>query len=226
MLTLVDEIIRSKRRTMAIIIQRDGKVIVRAPLKTPEKTIRAFVESKSGWINEKKAQALPPALLTVRQFKAGEKFPLLGQEHALSLVENQEAALKFEAGFFLKQKYLPQALIVFEQWYRVAALKILTGRVVELAQKFGLRYQKIRITAARTRWGSCSSRGTLSFTWRLVMAPLEVVDYVVIHELAHLKVQNHSARFWAEVERMLPDYKLQREWLKKNGHTLSLDGAA
>jgi predicted metal-dependent hydrolase len=90
------------------------------------------------------------------------------------------------------------------------------------AAQYGLRYEKIRITSAQTRWGSCSPKGTLSFTWRLVMAPLEVIDYVVIHELAHLRVKNHSKTFWAEVESMLPDYTRHVAWLRKNGKFLTL----
>ena len=117
-----------------------------------------------------------------------------------------------------------ELLAVFEKWYRARALQVLSERVNLLAARFGFRYEKLRITSARTRWGSCSSRGTLSFVWRLVMAPLEVIDYVVIHELTHLKIKNHSAQFWAEVARLMPAYKSSRDWLKKNGHFLTLDG--
>jgi predicted metal-dependent hydrolase len=90
------------------------------------------------------------------------------------------------------------------------------------AAQHGFQPGRIRITSARTRWGSCSSKGTLSFTWRLVMAPLEVVDYVVIHELAHLRVKNHSQVFWDSVAALMPDYKRHVTWLKKNGRFLTL----
>jgi len=220
----VDQIIRSKRRTIAIIVQRDGKVIVRAPLKTPERLIRAFIESKSGWIDEKKALAAKHVVLPVKKFTGGEKFLLLGREIPLRLVEGQKAALSFQDEFFLSKKAVPKAQAVFEKWYKAKALEVLTGRVEFYARQFGLRYEHLHISSARTRWGSCSSRGTLSFTWRLIMAPLEVVDYVVLHELAHLKVKNHSPVFWAEVARMQPDYKRRRAWLKKNGRFLTLDG--
>ena len=202
--TPVDQIIRSKRRTIAIIVHRDGKVVVRAPLKTPERLIRAFIESKSGWIEEKKALAAKHVALPVKKFMGGEKFLLLGREIPLRVVDGQKTALTFRDEFSLSKKALPGAQSVFEKWYQARAREILTERVIFFAQKFGLRYDKIRISSARTRWGSCSSRGTLSFTWRLIMAPLEVVDYVVLHELAHLKVKNHSPVFWAEVARMCP----------------------
>jgi len=220
----VDQIIRSRRRTIAIIVHRNGKVIVRAPLKTPEKLIHTFIESKSGWIIEKKAEAAQRTALPVKKFTGGETFLLLGREIPLRLVNTQKTALIFRDEFSLSQAALSKALEVFEKWYQAKAREVLTERVVLYARQFGLKYAKIRISSARTRWGSCSSRGTLSFTWRLVMAPLEVIDYVVIHELAHLKIKNHSPLFWAEVAQMQPDYKRRLAWLKKNGRLLTLDG--
>ncbi len=92
-----------------------------------------------------------------------------------------------------------------------------------LAAQHGFEYQRIRITSARTRWGSCSSRGTLSFTWRLVMASEDVIDYVIVHELVHLRIHNHSREFWTQVGLLMPDYKEKRLWLKKNASVLTLD---
>jgi predicted metal-dependent hydrolase len=222
---LVDQIVRSKRKTIAIIVQRDGKVMVRAPLRVAERTIQAFIESKSDWISEKKLQAAQQVGLQVRKFAEGEMFLLLGKEIPLRLVDSQQAALSLQDSYFcFSHRALPNALAVFEHWYKEQARQVLTGRVRLFAAQHGFGYDKVRITSARTRWGSCSSRGTLSFTWRLVMAPLAVVDYVVLHELAHLKIQNHSAVFWAEVARLMPDYKRHRDWLKKNGRSLTLDG--
>lgn len=223
MLPHIDQLIRSKRKTIAIIVQRDGKVIVRAPLKASERQIRQFVGSKSGWIGEKKIQMQEQAPALQKKFTAGERFPYLGQEYALSVVSGPRAGLRFEGGFSLNQNSQAEAALLFEKWYKAAARQVLNERTRFYAQKFGLEYKKIRISSARTRWGSCSSRGTLSFTWRLVMAPLEVVDYVVVHELAHLRMQNHSAAFWAEVAKMLPDFKRHRDWLKKNGRLLTLE---
>ena len=225
----VDEIIRTKRKTIAILIHPDGKVIVRAPLRTSVKTIMAFVDSKSAWINEKRTLMLQrAAALPVRQFASGEKFWLLGAQIPMRVVENQRAALTLtpQDEFLLAGKAQPQAPEIFEAWYKARALKVISERVQFYAAQHGFHFEKIRITSARTRWGSCSSRGTLSFTWRLVMAPLEVIDYVVIHELVHLKIKNHSPVFWAEVARLMPSYKRCTAWLKKNGHQLTLAGEA
>ncbi len=198
-------------------------MIVRAPLKAPERLIHAFVESKSAWINEKKALALQHVNVPARKFIDGEKFLLLGKQVPLRVVD-ERTALTFQDGFLLSRQAQPKALAIFEKWYKAQAVKVLSERVIYYSAIHGFHYEKIRITSARTRWGSCSSRGTLSFTWRLVMAPLGVVDYVVIHELAHLKIKNHSNIFWNEVARLMPTYKSSRDWLKKNGRLLTLDG--
>lgn len=227
-LPLVDQVIRSRRKTVAILVRPDGKVIVRAPLRLSREKILAFVQSKAGWIAARKAEAQEiqqQAAHQKRRFAEGETFPVLGREYPLRLAGGPKTGLWFAEGFVLNSENLPQAAALFERWYRAMARKILTERTRFYAQTFGLTYQKLRISSARTRWGSCSSRGTLSFTWRLVMAPLEVVDYVVVHELAHLRHPNHSAAFWAEVARMMPDYKTHRDWLKKNGRFLTLQEA-
>jgi predicted metal-dependent hydrolase len=145
--TTVDQIIRSKRRTIAIIVHRDGKVVVRAPMKAPKALIHAFIESKSGWIDEKKAQAAKHAALPVKKFTGGETFLLLGREIPLRLAAGQKTALTLQEEFILNKKDQPKALAIFEKWYQAKAREILTERVTLYARQFGLRYEKIRISA-------------------------------------------------------------------------------
>ncbi len=104
-----------------------------------------------------------------------------------------------------------------ERSYREQAARILGERTAYFAQLMGVTYGKITIRAAKTRWGSCSAKGNLNFHWKLVLMPPEVLDYVIVHELAHRREMNHSPRFWAEVEHVLPDYRERRRWLKENG---------
>jgi len=218
----IDQFTRSRRRTIAIQVRPDGQVWVRAPLRTPEKLIREFVESKADWIGRKQAEAVQRAPLVVKHFRPGEGFLFLGQEYPLVLVEKQRPALVFDQQFTLSRAALPRAGKTFEQWYRAQALRVLSERVRYYAARYGFKPGRVRISSARTRWGSCSSKGTLSFTWRLVMAPLEVIDYVVLHELVHLKVRNHSGTFWGGVAALMPEYKKHVAWLKKNGARLTL----
>ena len=105
----------------------------------------------------------------------------------------------------------------FQEWYRRQARQVIGEHVELFAAKYSFQYGKIRISSARTRWGSCSPTGDLSFSWRLILNPLEVVDYVIIHELVHTVHHNHSKRFWKKVEKILPDYKEYNKWLRKHG---------
>ena len=217
----IDRLVRSRRKTVALVVERDGSLTVRAPLRLAEARIREFVESHADWIarNQTRILAAPPAPL--KRYAEGETFLYLGQAHPLHILASQRQALTFDGtSFHLKASALPRAREAFAAWYKAQATLLLLERVASLAGKYGFRYEKIRISSARTRWGSCSSRGTLSFTYRLVMAPPEVLEYVVLHELVHTRIHNHSKTFWNKVGELMPDYKLRLGWLKKNGKYL------
>jgi predicted metal-dependent hydrolase len=113
-----------------------------------------------------------------------------------------------------------ERLAVSESDARVGARELVSALAEEEAARLGVSYRRIRIGGQRTLWGSCSSRGTLSFNWRLVLAPLEVLDYVVVHELCHLRVLNHSEHFWRLVEQRRPEWREQRDWLREHGPEL------
>ena len=217
----IHKLVRSKRKTLSLIVEPDGTLTVRAPLRMKEADIRGFVEGKKGWIKRKQAQALKDAVAP-RQYVDGETFLYLGNHYPLRIVPDQKPALVMDKAFKLTKSAQPQAESVFTSWYKKQARVILFERVAFFARSQDVEPGKLRISSARTRWGSYSSRGTLSFTWRLVMAPLEIIDYVVVHELCHLKEMNHSRAFWERVETILPDYKRRRKWLKENGGALRL----
>ena len=223
-MVLIDQIIRSRRKTIAIMVSREGQVIVRAPLRAREDLIRKLVQEKEAWIREQldHVRAAYPRY-TPKQFAQGEQFYYLGVLYPLHIMPISRPALRFEGAFYLAQSAQPQARKAFERWYRAEAARLFTLRTAQLAALHGFQYQQIRITAARTRWGSCSSRGTLSFAWRLVMAPPQVIDYVILHELAHTRIPNHSRQYWNLVQSIAPEFKSLRNWLKINGHMLSLE---
>jgi predicted metal-dependent hydrolase len=152
----------------------------------------------------------------------GETFLYLGQEIPLRIVPGEKPALVLDSVFKLAQGSLGEAESVFETWYKKQARKVLAKRVANFAHNHNFKPVKVRISSARTRWGSCSPKKTLSFTWRLVMAPMPVIDYVVVHELCHLNEMNHSKAFWARVASILPGYKKQKKWLKDHGKFLIL----
>lgn len=218
----VKQIIRSKRKTLALIVKSDGSVIVRAPLRTLEQSIREFIENHTEWIEKKQAEALAMSAPVPRQYAPGEMFIYLGCPYPLEIMKGQKQPLLLEDSFKLAESAQANAALAFERWYRAEAKQILKERVNVYARQYDLQYKKIRITSARTRWGSCSANGSLNFSWRLILTPMEVVDYVVVHELAHTVFHNHSKSFWKRVEKMMPDYKERRKWLRKHGQPLML----
>jgi predicted metal-dependent hydrolase len=219
----IDQITRTHRKTILVVITHEGKLIVRAPLRISLAKIEAAVASKAEWIQQKQAQyknQYPSR--PVRNYLPGEKFLYLGKEFSLVIVPNQKNALVFQDGFRLSKRDQIQAPAIFEAWYRQQARQYLTSEVERLASQNDFKCPKIRITGARNRLGSCSSSGHVNFAWRLVMAPPEVIEYVVVHELAHLKVQDHSQKFWGLVGQLLPGFQKHKDWLKKLGYTLAL----
>jgi len=219
----ISQIIRSQRRTIALQVCPDATVIIRAPFRVSDTYINRFVESKRRWIARKQEfvrqhrRSAP-----TRQFVAGEEFMYLGQTYKLYIQDAQRAPLIFNNGFHLSSKRQDRARPEFIKWYRQQARTVITDRVNFYSSQAGLQYQQIKISSAQKRWGSCSRGDNLNFSWRLVMAPPAMIDYVVAHEVAHLEHKNHSRNFWNTVMALDPDYKQRRKWLRVNGHLLEL----
>lgn len=181
-------IIRSNRKTVAIQINPDLSLTVRAPMYASQREIERILKEKEGWIRKHIEQ--------IREREANSK-------------EMQESQ-----GKSAKRDYLTNEEI---QKLAENALEYIPGRVHYFAKQISVTYGKITIRNQRTRWGSCSSKGNLNFNCLLMLTPPDVIDYVIVHELCHRKEMNHSKKFWAEVEKTLPNYKEQVMWLKQNG---------
>jgi len=219
----IDQIIRSNRKTIALQITEDGLLIVRAPLHLDEEKIRKVVIKHKKWIEEKKKEIeRKDPKFSKKEFVNGEGFLYLGKYYKLYIVKNQSQPLRFENGFYLSESALSKAKEIFIEWYKKQAFEKISERVSFYASVGGFKYKKINITSAMKRWGSCSPDNSLNFSWRLIMAPLPVIDYVVVHELAHTLEKNHSKNFWSIVKMLMPNYKKQETWLKENGHLLRL----
>jgi predicted metal-dependent hydrolase len=188
-----------------------------------EGQIREFVRTHEAWIKKTQARSKTSPPLPIKHFRDGEVFPYFGKEYPLSVVAHQRTVLIFrDSKFQLSFSNFQGARQAFIDWYKKQARIDISKRVAYLARLNKFNYLKIRISSARTRWGSCSSNGTLSFTWRLVMAPPEIIDYVVLHELVHTQIRNHSKKFWFRLGEVLPEYKTHVYWLKQNGKYLTL----
>lgn len=220
----IDRIIRTKRKTIALQITDDATLVVRAPFEVSEKTIKNVVIKHKDWIEKKKESILSrDPKFGKKEFVNGEGFMYLGRYYKLSIVNKQNTPLVFNNNSFsLLRDHLPVARDLFINWYKERAYEKVSERVEWYAKKRNFVYNKINITNANQRWGSCSPKKNLNFSWRLIMAPLPVIDYVVVHELVHLEERNHKKFFWSKVKMLIPDYEKYKDWLKRNGYLFRL----
>lgn len=200
-----------------MVVDRQGILVVRAPKFAALGEIERFIAQKRRWI-KKHQQAAAEFNRRRKQYIEGERFLFLGQEYPLRIVDEHHRRLVFnQQEFLLPAPQAAQAKELFADWYRRQAEFLLPKRAEFWRQKMGVIYKKLTVTGARSRWGSCSGRGTINFSWRLMTMPPEVIDYVVIHELAHLAHHNHSPKFWALVGQFCPDFKASKKALNGNG---------
>jgi predicted metal-dependent hydrolase len=220
-------LIRSKKRrkTISLHIKEDGRIVIYTPYRTPKSEIEKFIQEKHPWIVKRISEREKRIKEVERTFLPGEKFLYLGEWYPLETKESshKEPPLTLAFGkFILHRDRTGEARDLFNQWYKRAAKERITERVIHHSNRFQLLPEVVKITSARSRWGSCSRDNRLSFSWRIIMASLSVIDYVLIHELVHIREKNHSCKFWAYLESILPDYRKHRSWLKENGHLLQI----
>jgi predicted metal-dependent hydrolase len=220
----IHQIIRSKRRTFSLEVRPDGRLVVRAPASATDAQVQALVARKADWIRKTRTRlAAQYPTQKPKTFTPGETFWYLGELYPLHLTDRKRPPLDLDGAFLLSHAAQSRAREVFIAWYREETRQITQDLVDKYSNQYSFKVNGIRITSARTRWGSCSGKRSLNFTYRLCMAPLPVVEYVVVHELVHLRVHNHSKAFWKAVSEIDPAYKQHRAWLKENGSRLTLD---
>jgi predicted metal-dependent hydrolase len=208
-------LIRSRRKTVAIYVTKNAAVEVRAPLSMPKSGIDNFVKSKTQWILSHQT-IIKQRLAEKSAFTLdyGDMLTLCGRLYPIR--EKGAASVGFDGEAFL----IPHGLASDEikktavQIYRSAAKRLLTHKTAIFAEQMGVIPSAVKINGAKTRWGSCSGKNSINFSWRLIMADEQVIDYIVVHELAHIREHNHSPRFWAIVQSVLPDYKERKRQLK------------
>ncbi len=233
--TVISYSIRKSLRAkhVSISIGADGVQVV-APVSMENNQIILLVENKREWIVNKleNYQQRPMQIRVERKFISGEKLLFMGENYPLSVLEHEggSCSVNLIDNHFLVtiNKDIPQEKrreVIrkkLEQWYIGRAKELIRERLELFTDKISVKVNTVRFKNQKTRWGSCSQRGNLNFNWKLVMAPTHIVDYVVVHELCHLRQLNHSKAFWQIVESQIPDYKERRKWLKENGIKLNL----
>lgn len=223
----IAEIVRTSRHKTADIRVEEGAVSVVVPTDTPLEKIDQLLKAKRTWIRDKIAlhQSLQPA--SGKAFVSGEAFSYLGRNYRLKIETGHFAPVKLVQGRLRvqvpedgnKPHVIRNALV---RWYKRQAEQKLAEKVNRYAPVVGVKPAGVRIKTFKSRWGSCTSDGLLEFNWKILMAPNRMVDYVVIHELCHLIHHDHSAAFWHEVERVMPDYEVCKAWLRQHAHGLEI----
>jgi predicted metal-dependent hydrolase len=189
---------------------------------TTREYIENLVRKKSKWVKEKLAEVKSRPTMTAKKFVNGESFLYLGDLYRLRIVTEGSAPLVFRKEFILDRKHVDHARTLLVDWYRAQAARIIEERVQWHAGLAGIECGSVRITDARRRWGSCGRGNDLNFSWRVILAPLRVVDYVVVHELAHIIEKNHARAFWSKVAIMCPTYRSSMVWLRKHEHLFQM----
>ncbi len=225
-------LIRSKRKTIGITIDKNGLVKVTSPYRVSESYINELILKKASWIH-KKITELENSLANTsspKKFINGETFLYLGKEFELKICRSnncKKAHVKLEgknivivAPNIFNADSIKQTLRL---WYIEQFKHIVSERINYYSSKIGVFPQKVTIREQKTRWGSCSNKGNINLNWKLIMAALEILDYVIVHELCHMIAMNHSEEFWKVVEAYSPQYKDYKVWLKHNGDMLSLE---
>ncbi len=222
----IDQIIRTRRRSVGLKITEDARLIVRAPLRMSLAGIQSIVEKKRNWV-EKKTDEIKRRNREKpqRRFVRGETFPYRGKQIPLRVTDKYQGLVLKDSMFFISEKFEGNRVVaekLFEDFYIGEARRILVKRTAEIARSLGLKTGKVRISRAKKRFGSCSSSGNINLSWRIILAPPEISDYVIVHELAHLVEQNHSKSFWRVVGKMMPDYERRKKWIRENSHLLKI----
>ncbi|CAA0116773.1 Uncharacterised protein [Halioglobus japonicus] len=219
----------SQRKTTDIVIERNGVVTVRPPAGYTPEQVDAVVDSKRMWIYRNLAEWKDLNTSAVaREWVNGETFLYLGRAYRLSLASNQGSDLVLKDGrFCLDRKIIEKggaqsARQAFESYYAEKGLQRFTDRVAYFRPKVGVQVSKIKVKDMGYRWASCSQSGTLNFHWKCMMAPPKIIDYIVCHELCHFHHRNHNDAFWNEVDKVLPDWRERKEWLRKRGASLDI----
>jgi predicted metal-dependent hydrolase len=223
------EIVRSRRTTADIVIERDGRVLVRAPESIPDERIEDMIEAKRYWIYKNLAAWRDlNATRVLREYRNGEGFLYLGRSYRLLLAADQAEPLLLKNGRFCLRRELVDrgdidgARAAFRDYYIARGRERINQRVGYYAPKIGVTPGGIDIRELGNRWASCYPSGKLAFHWKCMMAPQTIIDYIVVHELCHFHQPDHADAFWNEVDKVLPAYREYKEWLRRYGAGLDI----
>ncbi len=213
----------NKRRKLTITVERDRSVVVHAPEGISDEKIQQAVEKKRPWIYEKighsqKYQDLPHP--PGKELVSGESALYLGRQYRIEMVKKGLSEIQFVQRFLIPVTQRNKRGEALRDWYISKAKEKIVPRVKHHARELGVNFAKVKIVDNRYRWGSCTVNNNVNFNWRLIKAPMFVIDYIIVHELAHLIETNHTPKFWNIVRAQSPTMEKAKAWLKENGQLL------
>ena len=224
------EVKYSNRKSIEIRIEPGGKVVFKAPKKTPDHVILEVIEKRLKWIEEK--LSVVENAFKSREFETGTMVYYLGEKVPLKIIRRKtdRGQISFVDNEFIlilpedyTSEHIKEMLIAM---YKKMLTPLIKKRIYHYQSYFKIKPEKVTVRDQKTRWGSCSSSRTLSFNYRLLMAPLSVIDYIVVHEMTHLEHMNHSKSYWKRVHEVMPDYKVKEKFLKEKGMLLNFEWEA
>jgi predicted metal-dependent hydrolase len=218
----IEKIIRSRRRTISLEVTPAAALIVRAPLRASAAYIEETIRKKSSWILRKMDEMKQRPVSACHEYTEGELFLYLGRAYPMSIVDDEKITIERSDQLYVSRSLMSDIPTQLRRWYVEEAKKEIPSRCMWFSMKTGHVPASIRITNARQRWGSCTPRGGLNFSWRLIQAPPEIIDYVVVHELVHISQPDHSKKYWNKVREIMPDYGRRRKWLRENEQLLKI----
>ena len=215
---------RSRRKTVSIFVERDGSVSARVPEKLSAEEIEEVLLSKQYQIHRHLAEWTQlNERYVLREFVSGQSFLYLGRNYRLKLVDEALGELKFNQGkFFLGKPEIEKAESYFVDFYKRKLQERIRPLVKQYQAQLGVHPREVKVMELQHRWASCTATGNVNFHWKCAMAPLDVLHYIVVHELAHLIHLNHTPAFWNEVDKVLPNYEKPMNWLRLNGAGMDL----
>jgi predicted metal-dependent hydrolase len=221
----VAQISRTDRAKSATIKVEGGVVVVIVPRTLTQERIKRLLDDKKLWIQQKIALHPQTPVTTEKQYVSGEAFSYLGRNYRLKVNEGELTPIKLSQGRLTmsapkvasESKLIKYALT---SWFRRRAELKLREKIIRYSPIVGVETNGYKVKDFQSRWGSCTPSGRVDFNWKIIMAPNRVVDYVVVHELCHLKQHDHSPQYWKLVESIMPDYLESKEWLRVHGASL------
>lgn len=217
-------LIYRKRKTMSIEVETTGEVTVIAPVGTYTDDVIEKVKSRAGWIVSKQYESkFINDTKIKREAVSGESYMYLGRNYSLDIRVDENIdniSVKLFQGKFVVNTYIKDENLIkkaMENWYREKTLAKVKERVSYYSSYFNNEVTTVKVKEQKKRWASCTSKNELLFNWRCVMAPVFVLDYIVVHEMCHMEYKNHSKDFWNRVYAVMPDYEVRKSWLKNNG---------